>query len=51
MAVASALPPSGQPGSRSIAHIARRVTQFWHAPIPNSAELLIKQTRKAFEEG
>jgi flagellar biosynthesis protein FlhG len=39
------------PAARSIAHIARRVTRFWHAPIPNSAELLIKQTRKVFEEG
>ena len=39
------------PAARSIAHIARRITRFWHAPIPNSAELLIKQTRKVFEEG
>jgi len=39
------------PASRSIAHIARRVTRFWHAPIPSSAELLIKQTRKVLEEG
>jgi flagellar biosynthesis protein FlhG len=30
------------PAARSIAHIARRITRFWHAPIPNSAELLIK---------
>ena len=29
------------PAARSIAHIARRITRFWHAPIPNSAELLI----------
>ena len=39
------------PAARGIAHIARRVTRFWEAPIPNSAELLAKHTRRVFEEG
>jgi flagellar biosynthesis protein FlhG len=38
------------PAARSIAHIARRVTRFWHAPIPNSAELLMASARKEFLE-
>jgi MinD-like ATPase involved in chromosome partitioning or flagellar assembly len=36
--------------AQAIAHIARRVTRFWDTPIPNSADLLIKHTRNAFDE-
>jgi flagellar biosynthesis protein FlhG len=36
--------------AQAIAHIARRVVRFWDTPIPNSADLLVKHTRKLFEE-
>jgi MinD-like ATPase involved in chromosome partitioning or flagellar assembly len=36
--------------AQAIAHIARRVARFWDTPIPNSADLLVKHTRKLFEE-
>ncbi len=37
------------PAAQGITHIARRVSRFWNAPIPNSAELLRQHTWKVFQ--
>jgi flagellar biosynthesis protein FlhG len=35
--------------ARDIVQIATRVTRFWNAPVPRSAELLTAHTRRAFD--
>jgi flagellar biosynthesis protein FlhG len=41
--------PESRP-AKAIAHIAHRVIRYWDVPIPNSADLLIKHTRKVYDE-